>query len=92
MWFKAVKPWNESGLRLFRDASCALALFSFLFFMSPSAACLAKGYLLLNNSKSKTLGPGRLCRLQCGVTGFSGRGGAGMVRNVAVRKSREESL
>lgn len=41
--------------------------------------CLVKGYLSLNNSKSKTPGLGGLRSLPSGVTGFSSSGGAGMV-------------
>lgn len=41
--------------------------------------CLVKGYLSLNNSKSKTPGSGGLRSLSSGVTGFSSSGGAGMV-------------
>lgn len=54
------------------------------------AARLVKRLSFTYKSKSKALGPERLCSLQSGVTGFSGRGC--MVRNVAVRKSQEESL
>lgn len=47
------------------------------------------GYLLLK-SKSKATGPQRMCILLSGVNEFMGKGC--MVRNVAVRKSQEESL
>lgn len=56
---------------------------------SPVAG-LVKRLSFTFKSKSKTLGPEILCSLQSGVSGFNGRGCT--LRNVAVRKSQEESL
>lgn len=78
---------NKSKLQLLKD-TLQLRLF-FLREQSPVAR-LVKGYLLLTTQSQRHWGQGGCAAFLSGVTGFSGRGC--IVRNVAVRKSQEESL